>query len=613
MAQKKGSRYFVWIIMILLFIGLLGFGTGGFGGAAQSIGTVGEKEISVAQYQRGLNEQLRAFEAQVGSPVSFAQAQQLGIDQAVMGQLVTQRTLDNEATNLGLSVGDELVRGEILRVPAFRDLSGEFNREAYRATLERSGMNERDFEASIREDISRTLLQGAVVGGVLGPDAYAKTVVNFVGEARNVTWTSITAADLTDPLPGATDAELQAFYDENPDDFTAAEKREITYAWLTPEMIQDELTIDEDALRSLYQERIAEFVRPERRLVERLVFADQETADAAAARLADGEVDFDTLVAERGLELADIDMGDVLPSDLGAAGDAVFAANAGDTVGPLNSSLGPAIFRMNAVLAADEVSFEEASDDLREELSAARARRVIEDSIEGINDLVAGGATLEDLAERTDLKLGSISWSEGNQDDIAAYEAFRAAAATAQDGDFAELMDLEDGGIFALRLDGITPPALRPLDEVQDDVRAGWDAQKTQDAVMALANETAEQIQPLTDFASLGLSPNSGIDLTRRSFVEGTPPVFMTDVFTMEIGDVMVIENTDGAILVRLDDVAAPDLEAPQSAAELQAVRSQVAGGISQDIFEAFAVDLQIRTEININQAALNALNAQLQ
>jgi len=594
MAQKKGSRYFVWIIMILLFIGLLGFGTGGFGGAAQSIGTVGEKEISVAQYQRGLNEQLRAFEAQVGSPVSFAQAQQLGIDQAVMGQLVTQRTLDNEATNLGLSVGDELVRGEILRVPAFRDLSGEFNREAYRATLERSGMNERDFEASIREDISRTLLQGAVVGGVLGPDAYAKTVVNFVGEARNVTWTSITAADLTDPLPGATDAELQAFYDENPDDFTAAEKREITYAWLTPEMIQDELTIDEDALRSLYQERIAEFVRPERRLVERLVFADQETADAAAARLADGEVDFDTLVAERGLELADIDMGDVLPSDLGAAGDAVFAANAGDTVGPLNSSLGPAIFRMNAVLAADEVSFEEASDDLREELSAARARRVIEDSIEGINDLVAGGATLEDLAERTDLKLGSISWSEGNQDDIAAYEAFRAAAATAQDGDFAELMDLEDGGIFALRLDGITPPALRPLDEVQDDVRAGWDAQKTQDAVMALANETAEQIH-------------------RRSFVEGTPPVFMTDVFTMEIGDVMVIENTDGAILVRLDDVAAPDLEAPQSAAELQAVRSQVAGGISQDIFEAFAVDLQIRTEININQAALNALNAQLQ
>jgi len=91
-------------------------------------------------------------------------------------------------------------------------------------------------------------------------------------------------------------------------------------------MIQDSLTVDEASLRTLYDERINEFVRPERRLVERLVYLDQDAADAAAARLAADEVDFDALVAERGLSLADIDMGDVLPSDLGAAADAVCAA-----------------------------------------------------------------------------------------------------------------------------------------------------------------------------------------------------------------------------------------------------------------------------------------------
>jgi len=394
MAQKKGNRYFVWIIMILLFVGLLGFGTGGFGGSAQTIGTVGKKEISVAQYQRGLNEQLRAFSAQIGTPVSFAQAQQLGIDQAVLGQIVTERALDNEATNLGISVGDELVRGEVLRVPAFRDLSGDFDREAYRATLQQSGMNERDFEMSIREEISRTLLQGAVVGGIPGPVAYADTIVTFVSETRDITWSAVTADNLTAPLAGPTDADLQAFYDANPDQFTAPEQREVTYAWLTPDMIQDQLTIDEDALRALYDERINEFVRAERRLVERLVYLDQDAADDAAARFAAGEVDFDDLVAERGLTLADVDMGDVLPSDLGDAADAIFAADAGAVLGPLPSSLGPAMYRMNAVLAADEVTFEDAADDLRAELSAARARRVIDDSSEGINDLMAGGATL---------------------------------------------------------------------------------------------------------------------------------------------------------------------------------------------------------------------------
>ena len=613
MAQKNGNRYFVWIIMILLFVGLLGFGTGGFGGAQQSIGSVGDKEISVAQYQRGLTEQLRAFEAQVGSPVSFAQAQQLGIDQAVVGQLITERTLDNEASTLGLSVGDERVRAEVLRVPAFRDLSGEFDREAYRAALERTGLNERDFETSIREEISRTMLQGAVVGGIPGPAAYADAIVQFVGEARSVTWAAVSADDLTTPLAGATDADLSAFYDANPDDFTAPEQREITFAWLTPEMIQDELTVDEEALRALYDERIAEFVRAERRLVERLVFVDQATAEDAAARLTSGEIDFDALVAERGLDLADIDMGDVLPSDLGAAADDVFAAQAGAIVGPVTSSLGPALFRMNAILAADEVSFEEASDDLREELSAARARRVIEDSVESINDLVAGGATLEDLADRTDLQLGNISWDANNQDGIAAYDNFRAEAAAAQDGDFTKITDLEDGGIFALRLDSVTPPTLRPLDDVRDDVRAAWDAQAQQTAIIAKANEFAEQINPLTGFETLGLTPTAGDALTRRSFVEGTPPAFTTEVFTMALGETKVVENASGAIVVRLDDVTGLDDADPQYRAQRQAVQGQVASGISQDIFEAFANDLQIRTDININQAALNALNAQLQ
>jgi len=110
--------------------------------------------------------------------------------------------------------------------------------------------------------------------------------------------------------------------------------------------------------------------------------------------------------------------------------------------------------------------------------------------------------------------------------------------------------------------------------------------------VLEKANELAALVNPLTGFDTLGLTSNSDTDLTRRSFVEGTPPVFMTEVF---------------------DAAAAPDLADEQSQAERQAVQNQVAGGISQDIFEAFANDLQIRTEVRIDQATLNALNAQLQ
>ncbi len=613
MAAKKGRNPFVWIIMILLFVGLLGFGTGGLGGNIRSLGTVGTKDVSIAAYQNGLNQQLRAFEAQTGQRVTFSEARTLGIDQAVLQQLIAERTLDNEAAELGISVGDERVREEVLRVPAFQDLSGNFDREGYRLTLERSGLSEAQFEASIRDEVARTLLQGAVVGGIPAPDAFADAVIQFASETRNVTFAPFTVDMLKDPLPGPTDADLQAFYDANPDLFTAPEARAITYAWITPEMIQDDITVDETDLRALYDSRLAEFVRPERRLVERLVFAGETPAAEAQERITNGEADFDTLVAERGLELSDVDMGDVAQDDLGAAGGAVFAATPGDVVGPFNTSLGPALFRVNAVLAAEEISFEEARDDLNVELSAQRAIRQIDAASEGINDLMAGGATLENLAEQTELVLGSIDWTPETRDGIAAYDSFRAAAAAAVEGAFPNLEQLADGGIFALRLDGITPPAVRPFAEVRDDVVTAWTAQSTQAAVLAQAETTAALISPLTGFETLELTPTAANTLTRTTFVEGTPPAFLEAVFEMNVGEVRVIDNESGALIVRLDGTAPPDPANPQVAAQLEQAGAQAAQGIAQDIFEAFNAAVQTRTDVSINQAAVDAVNAQLQ
>lgn len=612
MATKSKNRYFLWIIMSLLVVGLLGFGTGGLSGNIRNIGTVGEKPISVLRYQRALSEQLQAFGAQVGSPIGFQQAQALGLDQAVLAQLVTRRTLDNEASALGISVGDSRVRDELLRVPAFQGLSGDFDREAYRFALSQSGLSEAEYETSIREDIARTLLQGAVVGGVPAPQTYAEALSQFVGEARAITYATLTADDLKAPLAGATEADLQAYYEAHPEEFTQPEERDITYAWLIPDMLQDNIEIDEQALRDLYQERINDFMVPERRLVERLVFVDTAAAEAAKATLSD-TVDFDQLVAERGLELSDVDLGDVSRDDLGANADAIFVAAAGDVVGPLDTTLGPALFRMNAVLAAEEVTFEDAQDDLRVELAAARARRVIDDSRDKINDLLAGGAKLEDLAEQTDMELGAIAWSVDTQDDIAAYVEFRAAAEAVKEGDYPTLMDLPDGGIFAIRLDGITAPAIRPIAEVMDDVKAGWKAQTEQTALLAQAAETAKEILPLTAFDTVGLTEMKEPALTRRGYVEGTPPGFLTDVFAMTTGEVKVIDNGASVLLVRLDSVTPPDENDAQTAAEKEAAAQAAAAGISQDIFEAFAASVQARTDVNINQAALNAVHAQLQ
>ena len=612
MAQQKKPRYGAWIIVGVLLLGLAGFGTGGLSGNIRNIGTVGDKEVSVASYQRALNDQIRAVSAQFGQQISFQQAQAFGIDQLALNQVVLLRTLDNEADKLGISVGDERVFERLQAIPSFQGAGG-FNRETYRLALQQSGQSAAEFETNIREETARTLLQGAVVSGVPAPSAYADTMVQYISESRSITWAVVNASDLTAPVPGATPEAQQAYYDANPQEFTLPETRNITYAWLTPTMILDEMVVPDEAIERLYNERIAEFVQPERRLVERLVYLDQDRAEDAMARITAGEASFEDLVAERGLTLTDVDLGDVSKDDLRAAGDAVFAAASGDVVGPFNSPLGPALFRMNAVLAEQVTTLEEATPDLREELAADAAREYINDRTDPIIDLLAGGATMADLAERTEMELGTIDWTPENTDGIAAYDAFRDAAASVQDGAFPEIIPLSDGGIFALTLDGITPPTLQPIDAVRDAVSDAWQAQARQEAILAKAAEISADILPLTGFETLGLTPVVEEGLTRRSFVEGTPPDFNTEVFEMAIGEVRVLDAVDRALIVRLDNIAAPDLSDPSVLAQREALAESARAGIAQDIFDAYAGTLRQRTETSLNQQTINAVNAQFQ
>ncbi len=604
-ARGKGANIFVWIILGLLIVGLAGFGVGGFGGNVRSIGKVGDREITTSDYARALQQEIRAYEAQIGQPVGVPQALTLGIDRNVRAQLVTLAALDHETGRLGLSVGDDTVGQELLAVPAFQGLDGSFDREAYRFSLQQAGLSEREFEEQVRFETARTVLQGAVVGAVRAPDALTQAVFDWATERRAFSHLTLGSADLETPLGEPGDAELQAFYDANIDRYTRPETKVITYVWLTPDMLLDTVEVDEVALREAYDRRINEFRQPERRLVERLVFGSMEEAEQAAAQMREDEAIFDETIAIRDLDPADVDLGDVTQGQLGTAGEAVFALEDPGIAGPVQTSLGPAVFRVNALLAARETPFEEAVPLLRDELALDRARRVISDMYDDVEDALAGGATLEQIASETDLELGLIEWVEGMSEGIAGYSRFRDAAEEAAMGDFPETFVLEDGSIAAIRLEEIQPPAPRPLDEVVVQVIEGWEAAATEEA---LAEQAEALLAEDADLAALGYQLLEVDPVPRDGFVEGVPPAVLTAVFEMEPGERRMVA-ADGAVhLVQLDRIEGAGAE---SAGLRGAIASDLAQAMAQDVFQLFAGAVQREAGISLNEAAINAVHAQ--
>lgn len=605
--NNKLTKTAVWALMAMLIVGLAGFGATNLSGNLRKIGTVGSKTLTVDGYARELQQEMRATQAQIGQPVTMEIARAMGLDQRALSRMVTVAALDSEAWEMGLSLGDENLRDEILKIQAFQGPGGQFDRETYRLALENVGLSESEFEDDLRSETARTLLQGAIVSGVNMPDDLTDAVVDFVASRRSFTWAPVAEEDLTDPLPEPTDSDLKAFYDGNPDLFRLPETKSITYALLSPEMLIDSVEVDEDALLALYDERADQYNVPERRLVERLVFPDETAARDALAQLEVGGTTFELLVTDRGLTMIDVDMGDVSMTDLDGAGQAVFEAEFGDVVGPLPSALGPALFRVNGYVAARNVPFEEAEAELREELAAERARRVIEGQSEDFNDLLAGGATLEELVEESDMELGAIDWFEGNESDVAGYETFREAAAAVTEDDFPEILFLDDGSIVALRLDGVLPERPEPYEDAIEAVVGGWTAEALTTLLAAQAEGAVTALENGDDFAAAGLEPKTEAGLTRSDFVPGAPFSIMTEVFDMEPGEIRVVAGAGGVVVVRLDEEL-PPAEDGQVAQLRQSLTQQLDQTLAQELFEIFARDVQLRAQPQIDQNAVTAV-----
>jgi peptidyl-prolyl cis-trans isomerase D len=610
--KRKGAGLMVWVLVAMLVAGLSGFGVQSFSGGTTAIGKVGDTEITGNEYARELRAQVNALSEQFGTPLTLSDARSLGVDGQVLQILVNRAALDNEAARVGVSVGDPIVATELGKIAAFKGLDGGFDREAYGQMLRQNGTNEAEFENGLRRDVSRALLVGAVAGGTVAPAPLTDTILAWAGEKRGLTLLAFDETALAAPLAPPTEAELKAHYDANLAAYTRPEAKRIQYAALLPETMAATMTVPEDEVKKAYDARLADFVIPEKRLVERLVFPTE--ADAAAAKAQhDQGIAFEELVKARGLTLEDIDLGDVTKADLAEAGEAVFALEGPGVVGPLPSSLGPALYRMNAVLAAQETTFEAARPQLLLTLQTEAAAKAIATKVDAIDDALAGGASLDDMAAEFGMTLGSTDYAAGADDNdaITTYAAFREAAGKLAEGDFPEAILLDDGGLVSLQLVETVPPTPVPLEKIIDKVTADTSAAALAKALTAAALAAKTAVEGGAKLEDQG-KVETIAPLDRQASLSTAPASVLKAAFDMAPGELRLIDEAGYIGLVRLDSVL-PVAPADEEAKALRdAIVSNAQKAISEDINTLFTTSVSQSAGITMDQAVITAINTQM-
>ena len=144
-----------------------------------------------------------------------------------------------------------------------------------------------------------------------------------------------------------------------------------------------------------------------------------------------------------------------------------------------------------------------------------------------LDDKFAGGATIEEAAGDLSLTITRIAAVDRNGRDSAgnvvgglpAGDEFLSAAFATATGQTSLLGEASDGSEFVLRVDGVTEPALRPLNEVRNAVREALMTESRETASAARADEAVTRSEGGESFDAvideLGLTTDRGAAVRR--------------------------------------------------------------------------------------------------
>ena len=608
MAKSKTSvsKIFVWILLGFLFVGLIGFGTGNLSGNIKTIGKIGETDITVNQYVRALQTELRNTSQQFGQQLTFQQLQAFGIQQRVLARIVTDKLLENEALKLSLSVNDKTVRDNIVSLSAFKGPDGSFNQDAYNFALETAGYTKAEFEEEIRAETARNILSQGILSGNVINNLQAEIMASFLLEKRSFNVQILKPESFKFSIKEPTDEELALFLEENIENYTVPQGKIITYAILEPAMLLDGINSTDTILRKIYEDQTQEYNKPEQRIVDRISFLTIDDANSVIADINAAVTDFDTLLKDRNLTYEDVLYGTFTKDQLPAGKKQVFDAKAGEVVGPVETDLGPAIFRVKEIIPSKKTSFEEAKPTLEKDYRLSEAKKLIDERIEESQNLLAAGGTLEELGKEIGYRIENILFNSKASMPILENRIFNSTAQTAKINDFPEIKELPNGGLFALRVDEIIEARKQEVDEIREELTDEWQKEERQNKL----NDIAESMLSLHQYKGEILNFNKK---TRDETLPNLPEDIIKEVFNLSIGKGIVISGDQESFILRLKDISKADLSSDTGKLLVSQIKNQINNSLSGDLFESFANMARVNSKLDLNEQALNAVHSNFQ
>lgn len=632
MLQKLRDKTTGWIaalIVIMLAIPFAFFGIENYfsPNVAAYVAKVGEAEIAPEEFRGRFEEYRRQMRQMLGDRFDGAYFEQPEVKRQLLDSMIEEQLLLQAGERLGVIVPPSQLQKAISSETAFQR-DGAFDVTLYRMMLQGANMTPRQFEERVRRDLQVRALPGMLGKSAFVTDAYLHDYVRLRDQRRDLAFVQVDAP-AADEIAAPSEAELEAFYQDNASRYLTEEQVAIEYLELDGASIEVPTVADESSLRQRYEEQGFRFMEPEQRLLSHILVTVDPDADAdtqrqarerieaiAARATADG-ADFAAIARESSEDLGSRgDGGDLGWIEKGMTDEAfeaaAFALQPGQIGEPVLSSDGWHLIQLREVRAEVVKPFDEVRAELeREYLESERERRFSELAGRLVDLVYKDPSTLATAAAELNLQIQRAGpFSRSNATGIAANPDVQRQAFSEiliGEGTVSDPIEVGPNRVVVIRVAEHQAARPIPLAEVRERVETDLLTQRRAEAAKARAEALLARLsggESLTAIAAeLEVEPTELADagrfgaaadpaLVRRAFelphpAEGKPSVGLASLAGDRYALVEVRAVRDG-------DPAATN------PAERDAMRQQLAQALSQQELRGLLDSLRQQAQVRV-------------
>ena len=607
------------VVMGLIIVSFVIWGVGDMlrGFTASTVATVGGAKISSQEYHDAYQRTLQQYQRQLRQPFTNEQARAIGLDRQVLQRLVSEAALDVEARKLGLNISENALRTMITSNPSFQDKSGAFDPQRFASLLRDNDLSERSYVFDLHKGALRQFIFAALTTGLAAPKAETKAEADYEGQTRSVDYFVLPAAAAGD-IPAPSEDALKAFFNDRKASYRAPEYRSMDVVALEPQTLANPAEVSDADAEAAYARvagRDPRYGSPEKRDLQQILFPNQAEADAAEAKIKAG-ASFDDIVKERDLKPKDTDLGETTKDEMidKAEADAVFALPKGGVSGVLSTQFGPVIVRVRSVTPSTVKPFAEVEEDIKRQISAARAGDKIQAIHDKIEDARVSGKSLAEAAKQAGLTTQTVPAVDAQGKDPSGKpvnlpdkaDLLRSAFASDVGLDEAPLQTPDNGYVW-FAVTKIDPAHDRTFEEAKPEVEAQWRAEQVDKALAAKADDLVKQIRSGAGVAnaakSVGAEPKSAADIHRDD--KGLPELVVAAIFREPADGSGSAATPDGRTVFKITADKTPQVDFADL--RVKAMAEKLDGAARDSLLDQYVAGLRRSLGVTVNQNVLQS------